>query len=119
MYRIIVKYNMEIKKDIQAIYSERIIMSERAHYILRDIQKIISIQVNLNRVLLMCDSVTKSLDSYYITYKGVNFVIKNSQITKIMNNYSYTELNNINILWSVYTQLKVIHEWLYNIQKVD
>lgn len=119
MYRIIVKHNMERKEYIQNTYSERIIMSERASYLLKDAQKIISIQVNLNRVLLMCDSVIKSLDSYYISYKGVNFVIRNAQITKIMNNYSYTELNNINILWSVYQQLKVIHEWLYDIQKVD
>ena len=108
-----------MKKDLQDVYSSRIIMSERASYLLKDAQKIISIQVNLNRALLMCDSVIKSLDSYYLSYKGVNFVIRNSQITKIMNNYSYTELNNINILWNVYQQLKVIHEWLYNIQIVD
>lgn len=108
-----------MKKDLQDIYSDRIVMSERVSYLLKDAQKIISIQVNLNRALLMCDSVTKSLDSYYISYKGVNFVVRNAQITKIMNNYSYTELNNINILWSVYQQLKVIHEWLYDIQKVD
>lgn len=108
-----------MKKDLQDIYSNRIVMSERASYLLKDAQKIISIQANLNRALLMCDSVIKSLDSYYISYKGVNFVIRNAQITKIMNNYSYTELNNINILWSVYQQLKVIHEWLYNIVVVD
>lgn len=108
-----------MKKDLQDIYSDRIVMSERASYLLKDAQKIISIQVNLNRALLMCDSVIKSIDSYYISYKGVNFVIRNAQITKIMNNYSYTELNNINILWSVYQQLKVIHEWLYNIVVVD
>lgn len=106
-----------MKKDLQDIYSDRIVMSERVSYLLKDTQK--SIQVNLNRALLMCDSVTKSLDSYYITYKGVNFVVRNAQITKIMNNYSYTELNNINTLWTVYKQLKVIHEWLYDIQKVD
>lgn len=108
-----------MKKDLRDVYSDRIVMSERASYLLKDVQKIISIQVNLNRALLMCDSVIKSLDSYYISYKGVNFVVRNAQITKIMNNYSYTELNNINILWSVYQQLKVIHEWLYDIQKVD
>lgn len=108
-----------MKSNLQDIYSDRIVMSERASYLLKDAQKIISIQVNLNRVLLMCDSVVKNMNSYYISYNKVNFIIRDAQIVKIMADFNYTELNNINTLWTVYKQLKVIHEWLYNIVVVD